>query len=99
MDKEGQCDPSIGIDQAPKTSHFNSGSEAEFQSDLWVESSSGTKSTGKTRKLHNETNEHFIEATNLFSKKSDSMFSEMSLQMVYLAQHVGSAYESSSTSL
>ncbi|KAL8535928.1 hypothetical protein ACS0TY_011541 [Phlomoides rotata] len=34
MNKEGQCDPSIGVDQAPKSSHFKSGSQDDFQSDL-----------------------------------------------------------------
>ncbi|KAL8499882.1 hypothetical protein ACS0TY_019767 [Phlomoides rotata] len=95
LNKEGQCDPSTGEDQAPKTSHFNSGSHADFQSDLRAESSSVTKSTGKKRKLHDETDERFIEAINLFSEKSDSRFGEMSLQMADLAQHVGYAYESS----
>ncbi|KAL8512092.1 hypothetical protein ACS0TY_018522 [Phlomoides rotata] len=71
------------------------GSHAEFQSNLRAESNSGTKSTGKKRMVHDETDEHFIEAINLFSEKSDSRFNEMSLQMADLAQHVGSAYESS----
>ncbi|KAL8480640.1 hypothetical protein ACS0TY_026706 [Phlomoides rotata] len=84
MNKEGQCDSSTGIDQAPKTSHFNSGSHADFKSDLRVESSSGTKSTGKKRKLHDETDERFIEAINLFNENSVSRFSEMSFQMAVL---------------
>ncbi|KAL8531388.1 hypothetical protein ACS0TY_008126 [Phlomoides rotata] len=65
LNKEGRCDPSTGEDQAPKTSHFNSGSQTDFQSDLRAESSSGTKSTGKKRKMHDETDERFIEAINL----------------------------------
>ncbi|KAL8456743.1 hypothetical protein ACS0TY_034843 [Phlomoides rotata] len=93
LNKEGLCDPSTGEDQAPKTSHFNSGLQADFQSDLRAESSSGTKSMGKKRKMHVENDKRFIEAINLFSEKSDSRFSEMSLQMANLAQHVGSAYE------
>ncbi|KAL8543449.1 hypothetical protein ACS0TY_004114 [Phlomoides rotata] len=62
---------------------------ADFQSDLRAENSSGTKSTGKKRKMHDETDERFIEAINLFSEKSDSRFGEMSLQMADLTQHVG----------
>ncbi|KAL8557149.1 hypothetical protein ACS0TY_004561 [Phlomoides rotata] len=93
LTKETQREPSTGFDQDPQTPPFNDGSQAEYQSQLWAESSSAAKSKGKKRKLYDETDERFIKAMNLFSEMTDSRFGEMIMQLGDLALRVGAGYE------